>query len=271
MSKYTTELRFIIESGYDLNMLDYPIFNETYRAALNEKIFNHYLFHEIGFETVEKFNIMLQIKMNEIMPYYNKMLESELLEINPLLTFERNVINDTDKTSNETNDNNATINTDSTNIGDSSEDLSNTSNQATDLSNTRANNYTKTGTSKNVDSDTPTNLLLIGDISSNVYASKVGVNENEDINTETETLVTDENIIKTDTSAKTADTSTTNASDTISSTEGNRDLVESINNVITENGFELPLSELLQRYRKTFLNIDMMIIKELQDLFMMIY
>ena len=56
-----------------------------------------------------------------------------------------------------------------------------------------------------------------------------------------------------------------NESDNIKSTKTNEI------NVITENGFEIPLSELVLKYRETFLNVDLQIINELKDLFMMIY
>src|SRR6056297_3349627 len=116
MSKYTTELRYIINSAYDLGLDQYPIFDESYRERLNSKILGHYLFHEIGFETVEKFKNRLNIKMNEIMPYYNQLLQSELLKVNPLLTFERtrseDKVQDTDRTQNEVSDNSANIDND---------------------------------------------------------------------------------------------------------------------------------------------------------------
>ena len=59
MSKYTTELRFIVEQGLqsrlvdnieanwpliysDIGLDDYPIFQEAYRETLNNKIIRHY-------------------------------------------------------------------------------------------------------------------------------------------------------------------------------------------------------------------------------------
>lgn len=51
MATYTTELRRLIENGFDLGLDDYPIFDEEYRAVLNKKIIDHYYFCEIGFET----------------------------------------------------------------------------------------------------------------------------------------------------------------------------------------------------------------------------
>ena len=38
MSRYTIELRYLIEGNYDLGLKDYPIFDESYREQLNNKI-----------------------------------------------------------------------------------------------------------------------------------------------------------------------------------------------------------------------------------------
>lgn len=103
MSNYTTELRFICESiakvpkskGYrdireiieksrkEIFCFYYPIFDENYRRALETKIIRHYYTREICEETVGLWLLRLEDKMNEIMPYYNKLYESELLKFNP--------------------------------------------------------------------------------------------------------------------------------------------------------------------------------------------
>ena len=97
MSKYTTEVRFICENyagldasvGYNdvdkiLNKtwdkifdFDFPIFDNDYRSVLCIKILKHYYTREIGFETVGLWKLKLNMMMNEIMPYYNKLYESE--------------------------------------------------------------------------------------------------------------------------------------------------------------------------------------------------
>ena len=103
MSKYTTELRFIINALLNkespvtvpeiredcrnvapLILGDYPIFSEDYRGTLGEKILYHFYTREIGFETAFLFSLKINEKMNLIMPYYNKLYESELLKFNPL-------------------------------------------------------------------------------------------------------------------------------------------------------------------------------------------
>ena len=88
MSKYTTELRYIIESGYDLQALkNYPIFDENYRSVLNNYILRHFWMREIGFETVGEFDLYLTNTMNEIMPYYNGMFKMAMSEIDPLTNY----------------------------------------------------------------------------------------------------------------------------------------------------------------------------------------
>ena len=57
---------------------------EDYRQVLNNKIINHFYLREIGAETPDRFNFYLGRKMQEIMPYYNQMYKSELLEFDPL-------------------------------------------------------------------------------------------------------------------------------------------------------------------------------------------
>ena len=102
MSKYTTEVRYICEmeaglsestgfnnigqvlhSSHNSVIGDYPIFDEKYRETLNTKILRHYYTREICEETVGLWKLRLNTRMNEIMPYYNKLYSSELLNFNP--------------------------------------------------------------------------------------------------------------------------------------------------------------------------------------------
>lgn len=104
MSKYTTEVRFICEkaSGFDESVgfdsvndvinnswdkvfnFDFPIFDEEYRPVLCKKILMYYYTREISEETVGLWKVRLWSKLNLIMPYYNKLYQSALLEFNPL-------------------------------------------------------------------------------------------------------------------------------------------------------------------------------------------
>ena len=104
MSKYTTELRYICEdyAGLDHSEgyykvadiidqsrdkvfdFDYPIFDASYKNVLETKILKHFYLREICAETVGVWKHFLDMRMNEIMPYYNKLYQSELIEFNPL-------------------------------------------------------------------------------------------------------------------------------------------------------------------------------------------
>lgn len=64
---------------------NFEIFDENYRNTLCVKIIKHYFFDEIGMETYGAWRFVINRKMNEIMPFYNKLYESTLLEFNPLL------------------------------------------------------------------------------------------------------------------------------------------------------------------------------------------
>ena len=104
MSKYTTEVRYICEVNADLdeskgfndvdNILtnaapkifnfEFPIYDNSYRLPFEKMILRHFYTREIGFETVGLWKLKLWDKLNLIMPYYNKLYESAVLEFNPL-------------------------------------------------------------------------------------------------------------------------------------------------------------------------------------------
>ena len=231
MSKYTTELRWVIENGYDLQLNEYPIFDENYRQKLNQKIINHYYFREIGFETVGLFRFYLKQTMNEIMPYYNQLYESALLEIDPL-----NTINFTETLTR-------------TKIGN---DTKNFNEDTTVNSNGDSNsNSTKNTNFKDVESDTPQGMLSIGNIEGELYASYARISKNED------------------TTNSTAHQETTDTQKRKNDEKINRE--DNENYTRTEKANRESQSELLMKYRETFLNIDMQVINELNDLFMGLY
>lgn len=88
MSSITTQLRWIIDSGFDIGLKSYPIFDESYRDKLNNKIIEHFYFREIGLETAQLFKRFLNRKMNEIMPLYNQRYISAQIEYDPLKTYD---------------------------------------------------------------------------------------------------------------------------------------------------------------------------------------
>lgn len=81
---FTVEVGCLVENGFDLGLQDYPIFDEEYRAVLNNKIIEHFWFREIGQETPQLFKMFLNRTMNEQMPYFNELYKSTLMDFDPL-------------------------------------------------------------------------------------------------------------------------------------------------------------------------------------------
>lgn len=134
---------------------NYEIFDETYREKLNSRIKREFWLNEIAHETIDIFIWRLELRMDLIMPRYNRMYLAELQNTDPL---------DGGTSSNRTRQ-----------WGDSSNDGTNTS----------ASNGTGSGTSKGrtVASDTPqTRLAGNGD-----YASSLSDASSENSNKSTST------------------------------------------------------------------------------------
>lgn len=249
MSKYTTEVRFICENSAGLSesegadnvdsILDkcwnkvfnfnFPIFDENYRQVLCRKILKHYYTREIAHETVGRWKLALNTKLNEIMPYYNQLYKSELLEFNPFydvdLTRSREGSGTSNRTSNNTETNSGTSKNVSSGSGTSNTDTLNRF------------------------SDTPQNSMDTQGIADSVPLTTVTkVNEdNTTTNTSTDTLTRD-------------DSKTGNGTENINSTDKYIETVKGKQG--TEN-----YSSLLKKFRETFLNIDMMIIEDCSDCF----
>lgn len=55
---------------------DYPLTNKVNKEKFECMILNHFLMRRINFDTVLIFQVQLENKLNEIMPFYNKLFES---------------------------------------------------------------------------------------------------------------------------------------------------------------------------------------------------
>lgn len=233
MSRYTIELRYLIEGNYDLGLKDYPIFDESYREQLNNKIIQHYYFREIGFETEALFKNRLNQKMNEIMPYYNQMYESSKLKIDPLSTIDlQEVFSRKSKTT-----------------GEGTSSTSGTGNNTNNFNSTDTTDYGKISKFSDIAQAQTTPNEILND----KYLTSATVDDGQDKNTNTGT----------------------NTSQTESTTSGTstdeRNLDEDTTLTRKGNNGTASESELLNMYRETFLNIDMMVIDELSELFLGIW
>lgn len=266
VSKYTTELRFVCETyaGLDASTdrsgvenvitkalpkifdFNFPIFDENYRTILEKKIIYHYYTRELGYETVGLWKLKLQTKLQEIMPYYNKLYESELLDFNPIYSHDLYTKRDNTKTEgrDKTDNNIKTLNT--TKTASESHDIT-----IDDTKHDRPNE-----TTYNLHSDTPQGGLT-------------GVDSEEYLSDADKTTRSGDNTISnhhTDLGSKDnsiSDTGTINDNRTIGeSAETVDDYLEHVYGYAGYNP-----NKLLKEYRENFLNIDMMIIKDLNKLF----
>ena len=304
MSKYTTELRFICETsagltdseGYTSTRdiieksrakifdFDYPIFDEKYRSVLETKIIKHYYTREIAAETVGLWKLWLDERMNNIMPYYNQLYKSELLEFNPL--YDTDITTDSNRKINHeenTTDNNVrTDNTSRDEHGNETrtDNLANKNTRTDNLSteNSHEEHDTDSGTNDNLTaySDTPQNGLTgVTELNYLTNATKVNGSDNKkhdnngSYNTKnTGTQVDDATqtgTVRNDINNTVKNTGT--VSDNGTGTKKYDNVNDYLEHVKGKRGTD-SYSKILQEYRKTFLNIDQMIINSLSDLFM---
>lgn len=85
MSLMTMRLRDVVRiTGDHIGLDDYPIFDESYRKTLNDRIKREYWLQEIAHETPDIFIWRMSLKMERIMPRYNRMYVAELQNNDPL-------------------------------------------------------------------------------------------------------------------------------------------------------------------------------------------
>ena len=79
MSKYTLQLRYIYEDKkYNLFDFPYDLYDNDLKPLFQEKFFQHFMFYEIGFDTIGMFKQRLMSKLNDIFPYYKQLYETEI-------------------------------------------------------------------------------------------------------------------------------------------------------------------------------------------------
>ena len=304
MAKYTTELRHVVEqaekdatgsytpfsyteASYKAVGLDaYPIFDEGYRASLNDKIIDHFYMREIGAETVGLFRLFVMRTMNEQMPYFNELYEKQAMLIDPFIDYEHSSdekggdakTSNWSSTANETGTSDATETNDVTSEETGNVETTDTAEDVTDtVSGTKG---TNTGSEHVVFSDTPmsmltnqgspsvenldyaTNATFTETQGSTEDSSSSNVKSNRD-STGTETSKKD----VTETSKKDANQKTTRDTDET----GERKDDGSWWKTLSETGRNQTQSELYQKYMAAWRNIDMMIIDALEPCFMQVY
>ena len=76
MAKYTMQLNELIEKGVELFKFDYDFYDNDKKDKLQEDFIQHFYFHEIGSETIEKFCFRLKRKWLEVIEKYSNLFEA---------------------------------------------------------------------------------------------------------------------------------------------------------------------------------------------------
>lgn len=231
MADYTLTLGNLIARGYDtdeklhLSARYYPIFEESYRARLNEKIIAHYALREIGSETPQMFVFYLGRTMREQMDYFNQLYTSAQRKFDPFVTSD------------------IRQEMDSTSVNESSGKSTGT--QSNESSSNSTSDTTSDNSAMTFNSEFP--QTRIDDFRQ--YATSASQTDSKgDTHTNT----------KQDSTATA--TSVSNTDYAHSSDKGN-----SVSHTLGTSGSQ---SQLLLDWRNTMLNIDLMVINSLEDLFM---
>lgn len=79
MSKYTLELNQIVNSvDFSLFDFDYNLYDNELKSVFEKKFIDHFYFYEIGLTPIARFKKALQIKLNDIYPYFKQLYQTEL-------------------------------------------------------------------------------------------------------------------------------------------------------------------------------------------------
>lgn len=275
MSKYTTEVRFICEnkSGLEISggsgdvdsiianswnkifTSKAPFFDEEYRSILCQKILKHYYLREICCETVGIWTLWMNTRLEEIMPYYNQLYESAKIEFNPM--------HNVDLTSKHERNVEGTSKEDGTRTDNTTGKRTLTGNRDTDNTSVGTRNTTNSSdeTKRDLYSDTPQGAIT-GLENENYLTNARKITDNVNGTGNEETNTTEKS--GTDYS-ETEDT--TGKIDGVTSNTGKTNTTEDyLETIIGKQGTE-SFSSLLNEFRETFLNIDMQVIEEFNELF----
>lgn len=260
MSKYTTEVRFICESKAGLiesagcdNVDDVVskswnkiftnkavFFDEEYRSVLCQKILKHYYLREIGSETVGIWKLWMNTRLEEIMPFYNQLYKSALIEFNPLYDVDLKRTHNRKIDSSKQDDGTNKVVSD----GVSSESGTGSGSESGSSNSTKKDLY----------SDTPQGAIT-GLENENYLTNARKVTDNGSTSSNSSSEFSNSGTNKTTVNGETSNSGTANS------------IEDYVENVSGKQGTE-SYSSMLLKFRETFLNIDMQVIDEFSDLFM---
>ena len=303
-----SDVESVLEKSWDkIFSSSIPFYKEEKRPELCKKILAHYYTREIGYETVGLWKLNLNRKMNEIMPFYNELYKTLDFQYSPLEDvdyFEHHENNDTfseTTTGSASRKNSRTGKRKDIRMDDLSEKTSisskttDSTTDSTTVSTTVLTNgkttdkTTSSSTSKTIRSDTPQNDLT--DFDAEQYLTSAEKTTGSSTN---DVAGTSEG--KTETSGKTSNSGTRSGTTRETGTRENTGIVEE-DGTQEETGSETgrrrekrdntgtgtgdihvwgkrggqSYAAAIKEYREQILNVDLMVIEELGDLFLKLW
>lgn len=240
-TKLTVELRELVENGINLWDFDYPSYYEgEAKRAFERKVIDHFYFRQIGQETPARFLHMFRTRIREIMPYYIQRYKSvEIMDkiddpfesYNLTETYEQERVGAGEAT--------VKTSTETSSEGTTNKVTESTENGTSD--NTKRFSNTPQGSIDNLDK-----YLTEGTIDNGSTSHSLDATEN----------------------GSESSTSTVDGSSESSSSDS-----ETVRHTLTRKGNigVATLAQEMNSFRTSFLNVDMEVINELNDLFLLVY
>ena len=286
MANFTMEIRELVENPLinGVFTFDYDFYGNEEEKQQFEKLFiQHYYFHEIGFETPERFKHQLKAKLDLIAPYYQQLYLTEWSRVKTIdeMMTSKNLKETTEHKQSVTGEN------ETESQGSSSSHQSDCMTQSAASSGTSKN--TSSGTNNTTSSGTNTSASTTNEKQSHLadgvaqaslsdgYLTAVGESSNNSSGEATNNSNNETN------STSSSTISSTDTSDSSSSTQGTaeqsgkttgsnkQELTESTTfTSIGDVGIQTPAYAITE-WRKVLININQLMIDECKDLFMKIY
>lgn len=274
MAEYTMELRQIVNNNcHQVFDFSYPFYCDEIEAKkeFEELFINRYYFHEIGSETVERWQHQLKTRLMTIMPYYTQLYQTEWYNVkskelmmtskNVMDTFERELIE------------NGVLNSFSSHSNNSSQSSSNnqTLNEKSETKGTSSAQSSGTGQGEshhkesNISDGISLSLTEDGYLTGMSEDSTSSSTESESSSSATDTSSNQQ------TSSNESQLKSTGSNQSETNGNEHKTLIEKTTQTsIGDIGIQTPAYAITE-WRKIIININEMILNDCKDLFMLIY
>ena len=286
MANFTMEIRELVENPLinGVFTFDYDFYGNEEEKQQFEKLFiQHYYFHEIGFETPERFKHQLKAKLDLIAPYYQQLYLTEWSRVRTVyeMMTSKNIKETTEHKQSVTGENETESQGSSSSHQSDSMNQSSTSSGTSKNTSSGTNNTTSTGTNTTSSTTNEKQSSLADGVAqaslSVGYLTAVGESSNNSSG-ESSNTTSGESNNSTDITINSNDTTdTTNNSQGTAEQSGKttgsnkQELTESTTfTSIGDIGIQTPAYAITE-WRKVLININQLMIDECNDLFMKLY